>query len=205
VSGLSASHALPSGWLAVLTAARAGSPDALGQLLEPFRRYLLAAAAAELDPDLQAKAGASDLVQESLYEGQRDFAGFRGQRPEELLAWLRQILLHNLANLRRHYRHAEMRQVGREVPLPNDVDPDFRLPDNSSTPSRHAVRAEERERLQAALARLPEHYRSVVEWRHRDGLPFADIATRLGRPPEAVRQLWWRALRRLKLELDSAP
>jgi hypothetical protein len=90
----SASPAPPSGWLDLLTAARTGSADALGRLLEPFRRYRLAAA--ELDPDLRAQAGASDLMPESPDEGQRDFASFRGQRPEKL----RQIRRHNLADLR---------------------------------------------------------------------------------------------------------
>ena len=48
-----------------LTAAQAGSNDALGQALEACRAYLLLVAERELDPNLRAKGGASD-VQEPL-------------------------------------------------------------------------------------------------------------------------------------------
>jgi RNA polymerase sigma-70 factor (ECF subfamily) len=46
-----------------LPAARAGSREALGEVLEACRGYLLLLAQEELDPALQAKGGASDLVQ----------------------------------------------------------------------------------------------------------------------------------------------
>src|SRR5262249_25191343 len=49
-----------------LNAARAGSAQALGEALEACRGYLLQIARQELDADLQAKGGASDLVQETF-------------------------------------------------------------------------------------------------------------------------------------------
>src|SRR5262245_15665872 len=53
-------HAAPRpGWTNDLVAARAGSADALGRLLDDFRPYLLCIAGSALDADLQAKAGAS--------------------------------------------------------------------------------------------------------------------------------------------------
>ena len=84
-----------------LAAARAGSREALGQVLQACRGYLLLLAERELDPDLQTKGGASDLVQETFLEAQKDFANFQGNSEGELRAWLRQILLHNLANFTR--------------------------------------------------------------------------------------------------------
>ena len=57
-----------------LAEARAGSQEALGKLLESFRAYLLLIAQCELDAELRAKGGASDLVQQTFLEGQRDFA-----------------------------------------------------------------------------------------------------------------------------------
>src|SRR5262245_29910755 len=100
-----------------LPAARAGSRDALGQALDACRHYLLRIAQAGLDPDLRAKAGASDLVQETFLEAQRDFARFQGTSEAELLAWLRRLLLNNVANFTRRYRETAKRQTGREVPL----------------------------------------------------------------------------------------
>ena len=91
--------------------AAAGSPEALGSLLEMCRPYLLGVGNQQLEMDLQAKAGASDLVQETFLEAQRDFRGFHGGNEAELLAWLRQILLNNFANLRRHYRDTDKRDL----------------------------------------------------------------------------------------------
>src|SRR6516164_8048548 len=101
-----------------LSAARTGSAEALGEALEACRGYLLLIARRELGPDLQAKAGASDLVQQTFLEAQRDFAGFHGDTKAELLAWLRRLLLNNLANFARDYRETAKRHIGREVRLP---------------------------------------------------------------------------------------
>src|SRR5205807_266881 len=100
-----------------LPAAQAGSSEALGQVLEACRGYLLLIAQQELDTALQAKGGASDLVQQTFLEAQRDFGGFQGSTHEALLAWTRRLLLNNLANFRRAY-HRNKRQVSREVVLP---------------------------------------------------------------------------------------
>src|SRR5262249_21485567 len=87
-----------------LPAARQGSREALGRLLEACRDYLLLVANKELDPQLQPKGGASDLVQQTFLEAQRDFARFAGNSEEELLAWLRRLLLNNLGDFTRRYR-----------------------------------------------------------------------------------------------------
>src|SRR5262249_59475811 len=91
--------------------------EALGQALEACRGYLLLIAQRELDSDLQAKGGASDLVQETLVDALRDFGRFHGESEAELQAWLRQLLLHNLVDFTRHYRQAKKRQIGRELEL----------------------------------------------------------------------------------------
>src|SRR4051794_35904655 len=62
-----------------LAAARAGSNEALGQSLEPFRRYLLEVARQAVGPALRAKGGASDLVQETFLEAQQLFPRFDGK------------------------------------------------------------------------------------------------------------------------------
>lgn len=98
---------------AVLAAARAGCRESTGQALERFRRYLLAIANHQLDPELRAKGGASDLVQETFLEAQRDLQRFQGSSTEELRAWLRQILVHNVGAFSRRFRVAEMRTVAR--------------------------------------------------------------------------------------------
>jgi RNA polymerase sigma-70 factor (ECF subfamily) len=192
----------------MMAEARAGSTAARGQLFEVHRAYLLAVAGAELDAGLRAKADASDLVQESLFEALLGFSSFDGRRPEQLQAWLREILLHNVANFRRRYHGTAMREAAREVPLPvpwPGARPGEHLANGDSTPSGKASRREEQERLQQVLARMPEHYRQVVVWHIHENRTFIDIGQRLGCSAGAAKQLWHRALQRLEQELRNHP
>ncbi len=57
--------------------------------------------------------------------------------------------------------------------------------------------------LAEALAILPEDYREVIVLRHLEGLGFADVALRMGRTEDSVKNLWVRALARLRRTLDD--
>jgi RNA polymerase sigma-70 factor (ECF subfamily) len=190
-----------------LAAAQAGSSEALGQVLEACRGYLLLIAQQELEPVLQAKGGASDLVQQTFLEAQRDFARFQGTTHEELLAWTRRLLLNNLANFRRDYQR-DKRRVAREVALPgsaSDSQPPGNLPAGTPTPSVEVIRDEQQQALERAVERLPEDYRRVVRLRYREERSFEDIAAIMERSPNAVRKLWARAIECLQKELEAPP
>ncbi len=190
-----------------LPAARAGSSEALGQVLETCRGYLLLIAQQELDQTLQAKAGASDLVQQTFLEAQRDFGGFQGTTQAALLAWMRQLLINNLANFRRDF-HRDKRRVSREIALPAGDSSRRRatgVDARASTPSVEMMRAEQTEALQFALDRLPEDYRRVIQLRYREEQSFEAIAELMERSQNAVRKLWSRAIERLQQELDANP
>jgi RNA polymerase sigma-70 factor (ECF subfamily) len=192
-------------WLA---AARAGSAEALGEALEACRGYLFTVAQRELDPQLRAKGSASDLVQQTFLEAQRDFAGFQGETEAELLAWLRRLLLNNLANFARDYRETAKRQVGREVRLP-DADSAHSgyggLPTSSPSPSKQAMLHERSAGVLEALEKLPPDYRQVVWLRYHDERSFEEIGQVMGRSANAVRKLWLRAVERLKQDLIELP
>jgi RNA polymerase sigma-70 factor (ECF subfamily) len=191
-----------------LSAARGGSREALGKALEACRAYLLLVAEKELDPDLRAKAGASDLVQQTFIEAQRDFAHFQGDSEKELLAWLRRLLLHNLADFTRRYKGTDKRQVASEVPLALDgtsQGPAGGLAADTPSPSGQAMRHEQDEALQQALGRLPEDYRQVIRLRYQEERSFEDIGRLMGRTPNAARKLWLRAVECLRIELDPPP
>ncbi len=183
------------GWLA---AARQGSADALGGLLETCRNYLLLIANQQLDAQLRGKVGPSDLVQESFLEAQRDFGRFQGKTEEELLAWLRRILLNNLANISRHYRETEKRQIEREVRITETAGLETGLICPGESPSAALIAGEQDEALHRAFAQLPEPARQVILWRNYERLPFEEIGRRLERSAEAARKLWVRALEQLE-------
>jgi RNA polymerase sigma-70 factor, ECF subfamily len=189
-----------------LAAARAGSTESLGRLLEAHRTYLLLVACRELGPELRAKGGASDLVQETFMEAQRDLCRFQGDTEREFRAWLRQLLRHNLSNFARRYRDTEKRLLVREVSL-NGSGTKLRLADLSADgprPQERALRDEQSLLVRNALDRLPEDYREVLLLRCRDGCSFDEIGNRMRRTPNASQKLWVRALERLQQELGGA-
>jgi RNA polymerase sigma-70 factor (ECF subfamily) len=191
-------------WLA---AAQAGSPEALGKVLETFRAYLLLVADRELDPQLRAKGGSSDLVQETFLEAQRDFAQFQGPSVEELRAWLRRLLLNNVANFTRNFRQRAKRDLGREVPLEAGGSSHERgagLPADIPSPSAQAMAHEQAEALARAMEQLPSDYRQVLALRHEEQLAFEEIGQRMQRTANAARMLWLRAVERLKKEIGTS-
>lgn len=191
----------------LLEAARAGSREALGQLLEACRGYLLFVAHQELAPNVRGKEAPSDLVQHSFLEAQRDFAHFQGNTEAELLGWMRRILLNNVANCTRRYRGTSKRSLAREVILGEEnsaskgVD---RLPAEGPSPSRQAVAKEEAVLLARALEQLPDDYRQVLLLRYQEEKSFEDIARVMNRSANAVRKLWLRAIDRLQKDIPPS-
>jgi RNA polymerase sigma-70 factor (ECF subfamily) len=190
--------------------ARGGSREALGRAIDRFRDYLLAVAGRELAPELKAKEGASDLVQEAFLQAHHEFHRFEGRSEGELRAWLRRLLRHKTAHTVRRYRGVGKRQLDREQSL--DAGPSAggtRLADellaDTASPGGQAVRREEEDALRAALGRLPERQRLAVLWRHHEGCGFEELGRRLGCTESAARKLWLRALQRLQHELEGAP
>lgn len=184
----------------LLARAQAGSPQALGQLLETYRAYLLLVAGEELDSELRAKVGPSDLVQETFCEAHRDFGAFRGTTEDQFLVWLRRALLNNIANVTRQYRGTEKRQLAREVPADDSSQRALKqgLPADTPSPSEAAVRNERLVRVERALAALPGPFREIIQWRNLELQPFAQIAQTMGRSEKAVQKLWTRAIQELQ-------
>src|SRR5262245_39522905 len=175
--------------------------------LERYRSYLRLLAQARLDPRLRSKLDPSDLVQTALLEAYQGLDGFRGRSPEELAAWLRQILARNLANALRDFRR-DKRDVAREQALDgllaeSSARAEAWLAAEQSSPSERAERQEEAVRLAAALEGLPEVTREVVVLRHFHGWALADIARHVGRSAPAVAGLLHRGLAALRERLQQ--
>jgi RNA polymerase sigma-70 factor (ECF subfamily) len=139
-------------------------------------------------------------------EAHRGFAAFRGRGEEELLTWLRQILLHNLANVRRQYRGTEKRQVQREVSIDAAAEDELRggLVDEGSSPSAQARAREQDAALERAMEQLPESYRLVIQWRSLERCSSEEIGQRLSCSAGAARKLWRRAVDKLQRILGPA-
>jgi len=187
----------------LLCAARKGSLTALSLLLEGCRDYLLLVANQELGRDLQAKVGASDLVQETVFKANRAFEDFTGKSDAEFLGWLRAILLNNLLTERRRYSCTIRRDISRETSWNSDSQLRqvvANLPANGESPSQTILAQEQDRSLEAMLELLPDDYRQVIYLRYWEGHTFTKIGQLMGRSPAATRKLWLRAVERLGME-----
>ena len=181
--------------------------DALGRLLELYRNYLRLLARTQIDLALRVRLDPSDLVQETLLEAHRDFPQFAGTSEKEMVAWLRRILVRNLADQVKHHK-AQARTWQRQESLEGLLDRSClevqdALAQGVSSPSAQASRREQAVLLADALARLPADYREVIVLRNLQGLKFEEIANRLGRSAGAVRMLWARSLEKLHRLLEN--
>jgi RNA polymerase sigma-70 factor, ECF subfamily len=193
----------------LLARALEGGGESLGQLLESYRNYLRLLASLEIGQRLQVKMDASDLVQETLLEAHKDFAGFRGASEPEFVAWLRRVMASVLCGALRKYVGTQKRDIRLERSLQESLDRSSLLlghgfADPHSSPSQQASRREQSVLLANALAKLPKDYRDVLVLRHLSELTFPEISRRMDRSLDSVEKLWVRGLARLRQILSEA-
>jgi RNA polymerase sigma-70 factor (ECF subfamily) len=168
-----------------------------------YHDYLALLARVQIGRRLQGKVDASDLVQETFLKAHRDFVRFRGSTEAEWVSWLREILGCNLAHQVRRYCGTQRRNVRLERQLMNELNASSRLMDRAlvgrqSSPSQRAARREQAVLLAGALAQLPQDYREVIVLSHLQGMSFPEVARSMGRTLDSVKNLWARALARLR-------
>jgi RNA polymerase sigma-70 factor (ECF subfamily) len=175
----------------LLRRALAGEADAWNAFFGAVRKYLHAVVRAELGPDAAGRLEHSALVQSTL---RRAWERIEEQFPDgpqdgalrRFLAWVATIARNRSRDEWRRRQRQRAEAVGAAI-------------EAVAEPRR---RAEQRARLTveltAALARLPDRQRQVVELFWFEGLSDADISRRLDCSAGAVRVLRFRALRKLQ-------
>jgi len=191
----------------LLDLARAGDGSALGVLLERYRNYLSLLARVQIGRRMQGKLDVADLVQETFLDVHRGIGQFRGGSEAQFLAWLRQILVGILANQVRRYFGTKRRDVRLERQLQDDLERSSsalgaELIAAQSSPSAQASRREQAVLLADAIGELPEDYREVIILRQLEGMSFPQVAQTMGRTEDSVKNLWARALARLRRSLE---
>ena len=169
--------------------------------LDQYRSYLKLLADLQLNPRLKVKEDASDIVQQTMLEAHRDFAGFRGKTEAELRAWLKSILTHNLLTVAKHYGR-DKRIVDREISLQDHLEQSSshlhrQLVAEQSSPSTKLMKQERSEQVAGALLKLLDDERSAVVLKHFHSWSVVEIAQHLGRTEDAVAGLLRRGLKKL--------
>ncbi len=179
-----------------------------GRSFEQYRDYLSLLVRLQFSPRLRAKMDPSDVVQETMLKAVQAQGDFRGQTQAEEMAWLRQILAHQLADDRRRFCR-DKRRISLERPLAEAVDGssarlELFLAEEQTSPSQRAVREEELLELSEALATLPEDERRVIELCHFSGLSVAEVARTLGMSRTTVAGQLRRGLSGLRTRIQNA-
>jgi RNA polymerase sigma-70 factor (ECF subfamily) len=193
----------------LLKRAGRGDPAARQELLTRHRARLRQMVAVRMDARLAARLDPSDVVQESLADAARHLDDYLRDRPLPFYLWLRRLTWERLIEAQRRHVLARRRSVRREEgPVPTSANGSTaaladRLLASGTSPSRHMIRQEQRQKLLDTLASLGERDREVLELRYLEGLSTAEIADVLGISPGAVMTRHTRALARLRSLFDD--
>jgi len=191
----------PSGIARSIRLAREGEQKSLSDLLDAHRNYLRLLAASCLHREMRGKADPSDVVQVTLLKVHENFRQFRGTTELEWMAWLRRILVHQLADIQKGFQR-QRRQVSRERSLEILVDHSSAMlcnmvPAPGPSPSQEAQRREAAALVADALEELEPGDRDVVILRNLHELDWNAVGEKTGRSPDAARMQWARAMLRV--------
>ena len=166
----------------------------------------------EIPADARGKIDPSDVVQEALLDAWRGESGFRGETHGQRLAWLRMILrrvvLETLREKNAAKRGANKVRVAVDALARTSMRIEQLAIGNEPLPEEAIETAEQAILVAAAIEKLPDDYRRVIELRHIQQKSHEFIANQMDRSPEAVRMLWVRALIELRklvatIEIDA--
>jgi len=151
---------------------------------------------------------ADDVMQVTYLEVFLQIERFTPGGPGSFLGWLDRIAQNNLRDAIAGLSRAKRPQPQRRIELAEGDDSCVALLDlvgfTTTTPSRHAVRHEVQEAVEAALGQLPPDYERVVRLYDLQGRPATEIAESMDRSIGAVYMLRARAHDRLRKELEQS-
>jgi RNA polymerase sigma-70 factor (ECF subfamily) len=176
--------------------------DAFGHEIAALRGYLHVLARMHLDRKLWRKVDPDDIVSATLQDAVEKRQQYSGEGPEQLRAWLRAMVLHNVFDAIRFLRRQK-----RDADLEADLErSSVRLIDSlaaeQSSPSERAAKNETLSHLADALAKLPVDQQEAVILHHLHERTLAETAEHMGRSPVAVAGLIHRGLMRLRELLE---
>jgi RNA polymerase sigma-70 factor (ECF subfamily) len=180
--------------LAVVRAVLAGDTNAFSAIDRKYRRrlYVLIRHIIRNDRD------AEDLVQDTLLKAFRALESFKPEYSFE--KWLFKIASNTCIDYLRRARFApESLQLDDSD---NDEPPRQVADPNSPRPDEVLEHAERQEILRAAIASLPDKYRTVIYLRHELELDYNEIAVRLNVPLGTVKAHLFRARQLLLKKLE---
>lgn len=143
------------------------------------------------------KDTANDLVQETFMKAFSSLASYRSEY--RFSTWLYRIAANASID---HLRKKRIKALSLDRPVETpDGSVGFEVADYSFHPERDLVRKEQRFSIEEAIASLPDKYREVIIYRHKDDKSYEQIADQLSIPVGTVKARIFRARELLKKKL----
>lgn len=164
---------------ALIDELRAGSEEAFAWLIARYHQPIFSL----LARTVQNRADAADLTQEVFVKVFRGIRNFHGE--SSLRTWIYRIALREASNQRRWWARHKQREVPIEQEITegetgNPVRLKEMLVDPSESPYDAAVHEENRARVEEALARVPEPFRTTLILRDIEGFVYEEVAEMQG-------------------------
>ncbi len=186
----------------LVLAAVDGDRAASQQLLVAQRPHLEAFVRARLGPRLRTRETVEDVVQDALLQAIKAIDSFKWQGDSSrtkahatFRRWLASVAENVIRNHDRHYFKTGKRAPGNPKKLDDSVYPTRR---KGSTEGTRIRQTERFERLERALAGLPQADRTLILMTQIENLPVNEMARRLGLTREATSMRLKRALQKLR-------
>jgi RNA polymerase sigma-70 factor, ECF subfamily len=193
----------------LLSRAKQGDSAAVQQLFTRYNHRLRAMIKAVLDPRLSSRLDASDVLQDAYSLALNRLPEFLEERPIGFYPWLRQLVRQQLVTVYRRHVDADRRSVRKEQPFPFALSDDSalqlaeRLTSNDTAPGVRLIREESRQRIRAAIGRLPGVDREVLYMRCIEQLSVQQTAEALAVSESAVKSRFSRALQKITRWAES--
>ena len=140
---------------------------------------------------------AADLVQETFMKAFASLATYRSEF--KFSTWLYRIAANTAID---HLRKQRMKMLSLDAPAQSDDGQiEIEVADNSYNPEKDLINREQRFSINEAIESLPEKYRVVIVYRHKDDKSYDEIAEALSLPVGTVKARIFRARELLKKKL----
>jgi len=178
--------------------AQRGDAAAFRQLFDRYQRRAFAVALGVV----KNKQDALDVVQEAFIKVHRHLGSFQGT--SSFYTWLYRILMNLAIDHVRKHKNREVDFDDRVGRAAGDVDGDGTMLPRilDGNPGRTAARKELSEKLQQALADLPDYHRAVIVLREIDGLSYEEMSKVLKVPKGTIMSRLFHARRKMQVALE---
>ena len=179
MGNLASALTLQSDEAALVAELRAGSEEAFAWLIARYHQPIYSL----LARTVQDRGDAADLAQEVFVKVFRGVGNFHGE--STLRTWIYRIALREASNQRRWWsRHKQqevpIEQEMTEAESSSPIRLKEMLVDPSESPFDIAVHQENRTRVEAALAKVPEPFRTTLILRDIEGFVYEEVAEMQG-------------------------